>query len=132
MGRFWWDDSPLDDPRMAGDGDLATVLATIDWALCVPPNTLLPRFARYVKDFDWNSFYGFGHDPGPATAVHRRLWGGKLREWPADAEVQFQCVDGAFWCLFTRDPGLLDTVASHAAAQAGWSARRLVWGGTWW
>jgi hypothetical protein len=128
LGRFWWDDSPLDDPRMAADPALAAVWAGLDWARCVPPDTLLPRFARFVKDFDWCTFYGFGRDPGPAEAVRQRLWSGRLAEPPSDVEVQFQNLDGTCWCLFARDLTLLDAVAAHAARQPGWSLRRLVWG----
>jgi hypothetical protein len=128
LRRFWWDDSPLDDPRMAGDPTLAAVWAAIDWGRCIPPDTLLPRFAQYVKDFGWNTFFGFGRDPGLAAEVHRRLWGGKVREFPADVGVQFQNLDGACWCLFARDDALLEAVAAHVARHPGWSQRWLVWG----
>jgi hypothetical protein len=130
LRRFWWADSPLDDPRMADDEQYAAVWAALDHDMCIPPDTLLPRFAHYVKDFDWCYFCGFGSDPGPADAVYRRIEQAKQRPpgLPPDVEIVFQNMDGVCWCLFARDTALVEAVAAHAAERSGWSARRLVWG----
>lgn len=130
LRRFWWDESPLDHPGMADDAELAAVSASLDPAACIPPDTLLPRFARYVKDFDWCIFHGFRRDPGPAEAVRRRLRrsGPASGGPPPDVEVVFRNLDGACWCVFARDETLLDSVEAHASRRRGWSSRRLDWG----
>jgi hypothetical protein len=130
LRRFWWDCSPLDSPAMQNDKQLAAVWAALDPERCIPPDTLLPRFAQYVKDFDWCTFYGFGSDPGAQDAVYGRIEQSKSQDpgVAPDVEVVFQNIDGLYWIIFAKDASLLAKVQSHAASQRDWEVTELEWG----
>ncbi len=80
----------------------------------IAPDTLLPRFARYVSD-DWSSLFGFQSLPDiPGMFGHIQ---------PRDYEFISQhvalcifSIDGAFWDFYAHDETLLSTVQAHASS----------------
>lgn len=102
-------------PFSGDDADFERLIETSCSEGYIPPDTLLPRFARCVAK-DWANLYGFEQHPDLAT-VRRRL-----QSSPADYDWMSQnvdvCVfnvDGAWWEIYARDESLLGIVRKHVA-----------------
>lgn len=114
LASFHWiypDRIPFGGP----DEEFETLAETTCSEGYIPPDTILPRFARFFIQ-DWCDLFGFRHLPDVAVTLQQ------LREQPSDYEwmsaqtdICFFNVDNAFWEIYARDRGLLETVRQHVA-----------------
>jgi hypothetical protein len=80
----------------------------------IAPDTLLPRFARYVHD-DWASLFAFDYYP-EAPTIFAHL---EPRDYPFMERHIPHCffsIDGAYWDFYSHDQTLLNLVSTHIAA----------------
>jgi hypothetical protein len=79
----------------------------------IPPDTLLPKFARFVTE-DWTDLYGFQKRPDVA-AVRRQLQRSPTdHEWISqNVDLCLFNVDGVWWEIYARDESLLEAVRRH-------------------
>jgi hypothetical protein len=81
----------------------------------LPPDTLLPKFARYVIN-DWADLYGFAQRP--PEDVRRRLGARRQADYrwlSGIVDICFFNVDGAYWEIYAADDRILNEVAAHVA-----------------
>lgn len=82
----------------------------------IAPNTLLPRYARYVCD-DWSSLFGFYHLPD-AEAVFPCLQTSDRGFMAEQVDLCFFSIDSVFWDFFAQDESLLLAVKEHVSSLA--------------
>jgi hypothetical protein len=102
-------------PFAGVDEDFEALVETICADGHIPPDTLLPKFARFVRE-NWTDLYGFQKRPDVAE-VRRQLQRNPTDyEWMSqNVDLCFFNVDGAWWEIYARDESLLEAVRRHAA-----------------
>lgn len=100
----------------------------------IPANTLLPKFARYIKD-DWLDLYGF-REPIKDSTPFLREFSEACREVNAEyadfrkstpeaqylaatVDIYIRNVDGSYWTVYARDEQLLDSISRYASGIPG-------------
>lgn len=98
-----------------GSGDGFEVLAETTCSEgYIPPDTLLPKFARFVTE-DGAHLYGFQERPDVAV-IRQHLQRSPDYEWVSQhLDICFFNVDGAWWEIYAKDEALLETVRQHVA-----------------
>jgi hypothetical protein len=80
----------------------------------IPPDLLLPRFARYVTN-DWASFYGFHQKPDAKKFFEAMPDGQDGAFLSRTVDLCFFNVDAVWWDFYSRDESLIAAVRKHAA-----------------
>lgn len=100
----------------------------------IPANTLLPKFARYIKD-DRLDLYGFREPIKDSAPFLRGFWEAcsdvnaeyadfrkstpQARYLAATVDIYIRNVEAAYWTVYARDEQLLDSISRYVSGIPG-------------
>ncbi len=83
----------------------------------IAPNTLLPKYSRFVCG-NWNNLFGFESMPD-APLMFSRLMTRDGVFFEKAIDLCFFNVDAAYWDFYAKEEELLRVVTKHASSLAG-------------
>lgn len=109
LAKFHWNHVPLNNGQGFADENFAAMWALVRNEPLIPPDTMLPEFARYMCE-DWCDFCGFEKPPQDADRLDWQDRNGNIRP---EVDIAFMNVDSAFWVMHCRDASLCQRVRDH-------------------